>query len=82
MAAALRNFTGRNADCFRVFMTETLYKRRGDVKGGPGPPHHMVARTRGRHSMVWLVPGPPPALLRTSSRVGKNRRFGLRFVQF
>jgi hypothetical protein len=48
-----------------------------------GGPHHTVARFRAvRHPMVWPRPGPPPALLWPSSRVGKNRRFGLRFVQF
>jgi hypothetical protein len=35
-----------------------------------------------RHPRVWLVPSPPPALLQSSSYVRKNRRFGLRFVQF
>jgi hypothetical protein len=35
-----------------------------------------------RHPMVCQPPGPPPALLRTPSHVGKNRRFGLCFVQF
>jgi hypothetical protein len=34
------------------------------------------------HPMVCQPPGPPLALLRTSSRVRKNRRFGLCFVQF
>jgi hypothetical protein len=32
-ATALQNFTGENADCFRVFATEALYRRRGDVRG-------------------------------------------------
>jgi hypothetical protein len=32
-AAALRNFTRKNADFFRIFGTEALYRRRGDVRG-------------------------------------------------
>ena len=43
-AAALRNCYGKNADCFRVFHPEASYRRRGDVRGGPRPPHTRVAR--------------------------------------
>jgi hypothetical protein len=46
MAAALRNFTGRNAEQFRVFVLEASYRRRGDVKGGLGGPHHTPTRPR------------------------------------
>jgi hypothetical protein len=35
-----------------------------------------------RHGIVWPAPGPPPALLLTSSRVRKNRNFIFCFVQF
>jgi hypothetical protein len=38
-AAALWNFSGRNADSFRVFASEDLYRRRGDVRGHQGGPH-------------------------------------------
>jgi hypothetical protein len=34
--AALRNCSGKNADCFRVFHWEALYRRRGAVRSGPG----------------------------------------------
>jgi hypothetical protein len=80
----LWNFTGRNADWFRVFALKTFYRRKGDVRGQQGAPHLVVVRLGGhpRHPMVCQPPGPPPALLQTSSRVGKNRRFGLHFVQF
>jgi hypothetical protein len=63
---------------------EALNRRRSDVRGHQGGPHHSLAwpAVHPRHGMVWPAPGPPPALLRTSSRVGKNRRFRLRFVQF
>jgi hypothetical protein len=40
MAVALRNCSGKNADCFRVFRWETLYRRRGIIRSGPGGPHH------------------------------------------
>jgi hypothetical protein len=55
----------------------------------------MSEGSQGPHTIGWRALGvtratrwcgaplaPPPALLQTSSRVGKNRRFGLRFVQF
>jgi hypothetical protein len=44
-AAALRNFTGRNADWLRVFATEALYRQRGDVRGVPGGPHVVTQHT-------------------------------------
>jgi hypothetical protein len=60
-----------------------LYRRRGGVRGQPGPTHHRVARPRGHphHQVVWW----PLATLRLSFGLrlasGKNRRFGLHFVQ-
>jgi hypothetical protein len=39
-AAELRNCSGKNADCFRVFRREASYRRRGVVRSGPGAPHH------------------------------------------
>jgi hypothetical protein len=36
IGAALRNCSGKNADCFRVFETEVLNRRRGGVTGPPG----------------------------------------------
>jgi hypothetical protein len=36
MAAALRNCSGKIADCFRVFYHEASYRRRGVVRSGPG----------------------------------------------
>ena len=39
--------------------------RKGGVGGGPGPPHHTVARGKGgpRHPLVWALGGPPSAAL-------------------
>jgi hypothetical protein len=37
--AELRNCSGKNADCFRIFRREALYRWRGGVRGLPGPPH-------------------------------------------
>jgi hypothetical protein len=47
--AELRNCSGNFADSLRVFCPEASYRRRGDVRGGPRPPHTRVAR-----------PGPGP----------------------
>jgi hypothetical protein len=57
---------------------------RASSGGGPGGPHHLVARPGAgpRHPMLRLAPGPPPSLLWTSSRVRKNRNFGFCFIQF
>jgi hypothetical protein len=71
MAAALRNCSGKNADCFRVFRREAFYRRRGVVRSGPGGSHHQGARPGGgvRPLMVRLPSGPPPALFRSLSSV-------------
>jgi hypothetical protein len=36
MVAALRNFSWKDADLFRVFASERIYRPKGDVRGGPG----------------------------------------------
>jgi hypothetical protein len=66
---ALRNYSGKNADCFRVFRPEAFYRRKGIIRGGPGWSHHQGARPGPgpRPLMVRLAPGPPPALFRSSS---------------
>jgi hypothetical protein len=52
-------------------------------EGGLGPtPGGGAARGYPCHQVVWQPPGPPQSLLWTPSHVGKNRRFGFRFVQF
>jgi hypothetical protein len=43
-AAELRNCSGKNADCFRVFRREASYRRRGVIRSGPGWPHNGWAR--------------------------------------
>jgi hypothetical protein len=84
MAAVLWNFSWMDADYFRVFASEGIYRRKGDVRGHPGGPHHLVVRQGVTHTTLWC--GQPLALLRLCFglrlRVGKNRRFGFRFVQF
>jgi hypothetical protein len=81
MAAALRNFSWMDADSFRVLALEGIYRRKGNVRGHPGGPHHLVAWSRGdpRHPMVWQAPGPPPSLLWTPSSCWKKIG-GLAFI--
>jgi hypothetical protein len=43
MVAALRNFSWMYADSSRVFASERIYRRKGEVRGHPRGPHHMVA---------------------------------------
>jgi hypothetical protein len=84
MAAALRNYSGKNADSPRIFHPEASYRRKGGVRGGPGWPHHRWARPGpGPRPLVVRAPSSPlrlPFGPRPSS--GQNRSFGLRFVQF
>jgi hypothetical protein len=47
MAAELRDFFWKIADCFRVFRRETLYRRRGIVRRWTRGPHPLVARLGG-----------------------------------
>jgi hypothetical protein len=51
-AAALRNYYGKNADCFRVFEMEALNRRRGGVRGPLGWSHHRWSRP-GAGSCPW-----------------------------
>jgi hypothetical protein len=69
MVAVLRNCSGKNADCFRVFRWEALYRRMGVVRSGPGGPHHSWARPgpRPRPLVVRVPSGPPPAPVWSSS---------------
>jgi hypothetical protein len=46
-AAEMQYFFSKNTDQFRVFYRESLYRRRGIIRSGPGPPHHMAAWPRG-----------------------------------
>jgi hypothetical protein len=39
MAAALQNCSGNFAHSFSALRPEALYRRRGVVRGLPGPPH-------------------------------------------
>jgi hypothetical protein len=68
----------------RFFVTEGIYRRKGDIRGRLRGPQQGLARPGGRprHPMVWPPPGPPPSLLWTPSSCQVNRNFGFRFVQF
>jgi hypothetical protein len=41
-AAELRDFFWKIVNYFRVFSRKALYRWRGDVRGGIGPPRHTV----------------------------------------
>jgi hypothetical protein len=44
MAAALRNFLWMDTDSFRVFALKGIYRQKGNVRGHPGGPRHLVGR--------------------------------------
>jgi hypothetical protein len=83
-AAVLQNCCGKNTNCFRVLRQEALYRRRGVVRSGLGGPHHRWARPGAgpRPLMVRLPSGPLQLSFGPHPSSGKNRSFGLRFVQF
>jgi hypothetical protein len=54
MAVVLWNFSWMDVDSFRVFTLEAFYRQKGDVRGHPGAPHHMVVRPG--------APTPPPGV--------------------
>jgi hypothetical protein len=68
MAAELRNSFWKIAESSRVFRPEALYRRRGDVRSGPRPPHTMAARPGPgpRRPCMWGPGGPSPTPLRIS----------------
>jgi hypothetical protein len=43
MVAALWNFSWTETGLFRVFASERIYRRKGDVRGWTRGPHHLVA---------------------------------------
>jgi hypothetical protein len=54
MAAALRNFSWKDTGRFRVFASERIYRRKGNVRGwtrGPTPPGGAA---RG-HATLWCA---------------------------
>jgi hypothetical protein len=43
MAVVLWNFLWMDANSFRVFVSGGIYRQKGDARGHPGGPHHLVA---------------------------------------
>jgi hypothetical protein len=81
MAVVLWNFSWMDAESFRVFASEGIYRRKGDARGQPGGPHHLVARpgSEPRHPMVRPAPGPPLSLLWTPSSYQEKYEVWLSF---
>jgi hypothetical protein len=81
--AALRNFSWMETELFRVFVSERFYRRKGDVKGWPGGPHHTLAQPEGGGGGAPLggvaATWPSPSLLWTMSSCRKKIG-GLAFV--
>jgi hypothetical protein len=65
------------------WLRRVLNRRRGGVRGRPGAPHHPLAHPRGG-ATPWCGGSLAPLRLSFGLHLasGKNRRFGLRFVQF
>ena len=82
VAAELRNSSWNMAWYFRVFASEAIYRRRGDVGGGSRGPHHVAARPGSHpcHQEVRAARFPTSSLLRTLCTCWKNRDFVFYFV--
>jgi hypothetical protein len=80
----LQYFSWIDVWALRVFPMKWIYRRKGDVRGWPRGPHHLVAWPGGDpcHPMVRPPPGPPLSLLWTPSSCQQNRNFGFCFIQF
>jgi hypothetical protein len=83
-AAALWNCYGKNADWFRVFHREALYRQRGIVRGRPRWPHNGWARLGAGSCPLWCSQPLAPLRLPFGPRPlsGKNRSFRTCFIQF
>jgi hypothetical protein len=55
----LQNSFSKNTDPFRVFCPEALYRQRGGVRGGQGPPHHRATWARGAPPYGEVALWPP-----------------------
>jgi hypothetical protein len=80
----LRYVSWKHVQALRVFAMKGIYRRKGDVRGGPRGPHHLVVRPGGGlcHPMLRLSPGCSLSLLWTPSSCQVNMNFGFRFVRF
>ena len=80
----LRNSSWNIVDCSRVFATEGIYRRRGDVGGVPrGPPHRAACPPSWPpQPMEWRSWASPWLALLAPCVPQKNRRFGFCFVEF
>ena len=67
-AAADRDVFWKSDRVLRFFPSGGLYRRRGDVRGGPRCPHKGPAQpgVGPRRPLVWGPGGPPPSGLRMS----------------
>jgi hypothetical protein len=74
VAAELQDFFSKNTDQFRVFLPEALYRRRGSVRGGPGPPHHRAVWARGTpphgEPALWPPSGSLSVLVLRPGKIG------------
>jgi hypothetical protein len=82
--SGLQYFLWIDVRALRVFLMKWIYRRKGDVRGRPGGPHHRVVRLGAgpHHHLVWPARCPSPSLLWTLSSCQINRNFGFCFVQF
>jgi hypothetical protein len=72
----LQYVSWKSVPSFRVFPTKGIYRRKGDVRGGPGPtPPGGAARGGPCHPMVQPPLGSAPSLLWTLSSFQVNRNF-------
>jgi hypothetical protein len=78
MAAALQDISRMDADYFRVFTSEEIYRWKGDVRGHPRGPYHTVAWPGG--ATLWWSTSVPSSVSALDSVFVLGKIGGLAFV--
>jgi hypothetical protein len=82
MVAALRNFSWTKAGLFRVFPSERIYRRKGDVRGWTRSPHHLVARPEGGAPPYGVPASWPSSVSALDSVFVSGKIGGSAFISF
>jgi hypothetical protein len=52
-SGGLQYVSWKGVRALRVFSMKGIYRRKGDVRGGPRGSHHLVARPGVAHATLW-----------------------------
>jgi hypothetical protein len=80
MVVVLQNFLWMDAGLFRVFATEGIYRRKGDVRGWPRGPHLVVVRPGGPAPPHGVAASWPSSVSALDSVFMSGKIGGLAFI--